>query len=971
MASRLILVSTVLAAIAGGVWWTTSGRNRPALKEEASRLLSQGEYQRASQLADEILATNPDSPVGWQIKATAARSLGRWPEAIEAFQNFADHAKDSQGQAEGWSSAGNLCLELADLRHAEAFFRNALKKEPSHVEALRQLSTLLLSEGRHYEAKPHLFRLLQLGNFHVDELILFGTSEEFLEDRNLLERQLENDPDNALAHLGLGALEALKGNLNTGREHLERAISANPKIPQAWATLGTILLESGDLDALTTWKQRLPPETLAFPECQFVLGVFEETSGDSAKAAGRYAEVIRAVPDHRAANSRLGSLLVRSGHPELAEPFLERSKQLDELERLLHRILLQNYELELMQRTVRLMSRLGRITEEWAWWLVLSHYHPNVAQNALKQAAALRPRATTASEFSVRSGNLPVNLDLTQLPSPPEPSVGAEHQTRATAKISFTDISKEVGLLEPYYGGFNDIDEGLWIHQGFGGGVGVCDYDQDGRPDLYFTHGGRWPQDPDPRTGNLLYRSLGSHVQNVSSLSGTSDPGLGQGIAMGDFDSDGFPDIYIANIGVNTLYRNNGDGTFTPCTDSELRKHSRWTTSCLMADLNGDGFDDLYDVNYLRGTSPFTRRCLSGTERLFRSCHPDLFVGDSDQLFLSSGDSDWKDVTSDSGVVGSTGKGLGIVAADFDQSGTLDLFVANDSTPNALLLNQRSDDSRGIPQFTDQSLIQGVSHNLRGKAEACMGVAAGDATGDGLLDLFVTNFYLETNTFYALQKGSGFVDVTDSRGLGETSQTKMGFGTQFVDLDFDGDLDLFIANGHVDNYQHLDIPWKMTPDLYENDGTGHFTPIGSEEVGEYMNQKSLGRAVARLDWNQDGFEDLIVTHLDRPPALLVNQIQTSGNFLSFRLVGTTSSRTGSGAILEVHHDDRVRVVHQTAGDGYFCSSEKKLTVGLGSQTSETKVVVRWPSGTTQEFADLVPGRTWILLENSSRAFPIR
>ena len=290
-----------------------------------------------------------------------------------------------------------------------------------------------------------------------------------------------------------------------------------------------------------------------------------------------------------------------------------------------------------------------------------------------------------------------------------------------------------------------------------GGGVAVLDYDADGWPDVYFTQGGPWPwttagQSPVDR--DRLYRNLGNgQFADVTQEAGLGDDRYSQGVAAGDFDNDGWPDLYVANFGANRLYRNGGDGTFTDVTGASGIAGERWTSSCLIADLNGDGQPDLYDVNYLSGKDAARSLCRKGEE--LRWCSPSSFPGEPDQVYLNRGEGRFEDVSDTAGILASGGKGLGIIAADFDGSGRLNLFVANDAEANFYFVNQTG--QRGEPlAFEERALLAGLAYDGDGLPQASMGVALDDADGDGLLDLFVTSFHHESNTLY-LQRAGRFV----------------------------------------------------------------------------------------------------------------------------------------------------------------------------------------------------------------------
>jgi hypothetical protein len=330
------------------------------------------------------------------------------------------------------------------------------------------------------------------------------------------------------------------------------------------------------------------------------------------------------------------------------------------------------------------------------------------------------------------------------------------------------------------------------------------------------------------------------------------------------------------------------------------------------------------------------------------TCAPTQVAAAQDWLYLNLGDGRFQDVTESSGIIRPNGKGQGIVAADFDGSGRLSLFVSNDTTQNFYFVNQTAEKGGPI-LFEDQALLAGLAVNGEGVTQASMGIAAGDGDGDGRLDLFVTNFIEDYNTFYQLQPNGLFGDQTRQTNLRDSGFNLLGFGTQFLDGDLDGDLDLVIANGHVEQTRSTGNPDRMPAQYLPNLGQGQFGEDQSADRGPYFREKHYGRGIARLDWNRDGLEDFLVSHLDTPAALLTNTTPGPGNFVSLKLVGTNGDRDAIGTIAILKGDGRTLTRQLTAGDGYQTSNEKALTFGLGDFAGDVSLTIQWTSGTEQTF----------------------
>jgi hypothetical protein len=613
---------------------------------------------------------------------------------------------------------------------------------------------------------------------------------------------------------------------------------------------------------------------------------------------------------------------------------------------------------------------LGRLWEAWGWFQAASALRPELAQ-ARREAARLDKILEADTPQTLLTANPAIRLDLSRFPLPVWPLQassgdpdGRRGPAAPRARVAFADLAREAGIDFTYYNGDDPNVPGMPMRASTGGGVAVLDYDGDGWPDVHFTQGCDWPiQAEQVRHTDRLYRNRGNgQFEDVTAAAGVGDNGYSQGVTVGDYNADGFPDIYIANIGLNVLFQNNGDGTFSDVTQASGLNGSVWTTSCLLADLNGDSLPDLYDVTYLAGQEPLERVCHDEHDKgAARACVPGMFPAEPDRLRLNRGDGSFADVSPLAGIDVPNGKGLGIVAADFRRTGRLDLFVANDTTANFYFVNVTSRPG-GNPAFLEKAVISGCAYDSEGRAQACMGVACDDADGDGLIDLFVTNFYHEANMLYLQQPGELFADRTGEARLKEASLQMLGFGTQFLDADLDGWPDLIVTNGHVDDFSDAGIPYRMRAQFYRNLGFGRFEELRPAELGPFFKKQLLGRSLARLDFNRDGREDFVISHLDTPAALVVNRTAHAGHFLVLQLHGVDCNRDAIGAIARVRAGGRTRWKQLTAGDGYQASNQRQLVFGLGEHLQVDELVVLWPSGREQRFLDVAADADYILVE---------
>jgi hypothetical protein len=539
-------------------------------------------------------------------------------------------------------------------------------------------------------------------------------------------------------------------------------------------------------------------------------------------------------------------------------------------------------------------------------------------------------------------------------------------QSVSDGQVAFVDMASAAGLNFTYFNGAEPEEPGRRMHETNGGGVAVLDYDCDGWPDLYLTQGCPWPPRPDQsRYLDRLYRNLGNgRFQDVTAQAQLAENQYSQGATVGDLNNDGFPDLFVANVGANRLYLNNGCGTFSDISESLVNDAKLWTTSCLIADLNGDAWPDIYAVNYLAGPNLFDRLCSDGLP-----CAPADFDGAQDQLYLSLGDGRFEERTAAAGIQLPNGNGMGIVAADFDGSGRLSLFVANDEVPNFFFVNQ-TEQRGGDLSFVEHAAVSGLAYDEGGLSQACMGIAAADADADGLLDLFVTNFANQSNTLYVGQPGNQFEDGTRKAGLRDPSFALLGFGTQFLDGELDGWPDLVLTNGHVDDYSRDGRAYRMRPQYYRNVERGRFAEVPAESLGSHFEGEYVGRGLARVDWNRDGLDDFVVSHLHSPVALVTNRTRNAGHFLAIRLRGVTSDRDAIGAILHLKAGEDTWIRQLTAGDGFQASNQRQLILGLGNRDRIDELTVQWPSGLRQTFRDLPADHEVLLVEGQADGIPV-
>jgi len=878
--------------------------------------------------------------------------------------------------------AATLLRKAGAISAAESILRSIIRDAPEHNEAVAQLTGLLLSTGRRWESHQLLGRRLHStdpvrSEMSVNDLILLGDSELVFDDRSLIDQVLRSDPESPEAQLGSARIHFSYGRFDEARRAAQTAVSGRRDLTEATVLLGKILLELDDQPALEIWCQGVPQIAGEIPDFWEVRAELAERAGQTESARRCWWECFRRNPDHRVAAYRLALSLPAPEFETERAVLFERSHNLELLSQTVQALLNGERGLEAMLEASDLCRALNRPLEAFFWANLHDRYRRNSIASHVRVLPPLEFPAHSRSERS----ELPTELEAMDLSSIPLPELSAWHRiVESTSprpegsrpggpRLSFEDISGSSGIDFRYLNGGDFQKGGVGIHQTLGGGVGVIDADADGLPDLFFVQSREWEnRHLAGHSLSRLYRNLGrERFDDVSESAGPFDTAFGQGVAVGDVDCDGFSDVYIAAAGRNRLFLNQGDGTFRASAQAGLSSES-WTSSCLIADLNGDTLPDLFDVNYLEGAEPFLHRCrTSAGEQVL--CKPNRFSAAQDSLLLNSGDGTFQDISAASGIEAPDGKGLGIVTVVNAESGRLDLFVANDTTENFLFVNTGNSDA-GIPIFREEGLLHGVAADAYGIRQGCMGIATGDMDGNGFQDLFVTNFFNESNTLYLQETAGQFTDTTRSSQLADPSLLMLGFGAQCLDVNQDSWPDIVLTNGHIDNYSNNGTPWKMRSQLFVNEGSGKFTERLPQESGDWFGVETLGRALARVDLNADGLDDFVVTHLDRRPSLMVNRSAPVCDFVKIRLIGDDSSRDATGAVVSTSIGGRRIVMTVNAGDGYLASNEKMLTIPAASASHEIAATIVWPHGKQHSEIALQTGSTYIVHEGRPAPYPV-
>src|SRR5262245_17919642 len=533
-----------------------------------------------------------------------------------------------------------------------------------------------------------------------------------------------------------------------------------------------------------------------------------------------------------------------------------------------------------------------------------------------------------------------------------------------SASPIFREVADQVGLNFQHYNGMTGK---FFLPEIMGSGAALFDYDNDGDLDVFIVQGNvlepdvkrvdtlfRWRESEPPR-GRLFRNDLAIgkdggrtlKFTDVTEKSGIVATGYGMGVAVGDVNNDGRLDLYLTNLGHNQLFLNRGDGTFVDATKKSGTDDERWSTSASFFDYDRDGWLDLMVVNYADFSVNKNPVCyVATTARDY--CTPKVFRAPGNRLFHNKGNGEFEDVTITAGVDKEFGHGLGVVAADFDDDGWIDIYVANDGDPNQLWINQKNG------TFKNEALLAGAALNRDGKAEAGMGVDAGDFDGNGTEDIFVTHLMDETNTLFTNLGKALFEDRTREAGLGMPGARFTGFGTLLFDYDNDGWLDLLVANGAVQLLPELmqrgdRYPLGQPNQLFQNTGQSTFVDV-SQKAGETFQMLEVSRGAAFGDIDNDGDIDVLITNSNGPAKLLLNQAGNRNHWLGLRLIGRETQRDMLGARLEVVVSRKKSIWRRVRTDGsYLSANDPRVVVGLGSVIQPELLRVRWPDGATEEW----------------------
>ncbi len=795
--------------------------------------------------------------------------------------------------------------------------------------------------------------------------------------RSRLEEAEREAPDDDRVWLGRADLAIHTAQFAEADEWLKKCVSRRPEDPVIWRRRLEWAMGSDRLTEATEAARHLPSEQVEPERLLWFRAWLAAHRGDDQAERSALTWLLECDSGDTKAVARLTELAARAGQKEQVAGLRNRKTELDQAIEAYRTLLNAGVPTANFDRLGRLAEALSRWFEARGWWTLAGRdsTHAELARATLARLDQIKREIDSAHEkvlteyLTSRTAAAPkrqtVADALTDLI--PRDLAGS---APATIVPTFRDDAHGVGLDFTYE---NDPTPSCRMPETMGGGIALLDYDGDGWLDVYAVQGGRLSNDSPPAAAaqrDRLYRNKGDGTfEDVTTAAGlaTMAGGYGHGVAVGDFDNDGHPDLFVTRWRSYALYHNRADGKFLDVTAlAGLGGNRDWPTSAAFADLDGDGDLDLYVCHYSGWDPQQSTPCPHPSKPdTYSYCGPRVFAAMPDHVFRNDS-GHFVDVSSESGVraADSEGRGLGVLAADLDDDGRIDLFVANDLTANFLFRNQ------GHFEFQESAAESGVATNSEGGYLAGMGIACGDMDGDGRFDLAVTNFFAESTTFYRNLGAGQFVDHSVAIGLAAPSRFLLGFGAAFFDANNDSRLDLATANGHVNDLRPH-VPYAMPAQLLLGNASRRLTDV-TRHAGAPWQQPRLGRGLATGDLDNDGRIDLLIVAEGEPLAYFHNQ-GPAGHFVTLQLEGASpgSNRDAVGACVTLT-TDRCRQVAQRVGGGSFLSaSDGRLHFGLGDAKVIESALVRWPSGHVDRYTGMKVDAAYLLKEGQTKVNLLR
>ncbi|OYP38519.1 FG-GAP-like repeat-containing protein [Rhodopirellula sp. MGV] len=915
--------------------------------DRAISLSNANQLKAAESQLEQLLLLDPDdAEVIFRLANLKAQqgNLDAGVELLDAIPSSHPQAGLAAiGQSADW------CMDLQRYQDAENRYRKVLQLAGDVPVVHRQLAHLYNRQGRRHEAAVHLRTLCRLGNIQERELhSLFVLGHAIFDDPNAPAEMQTGRDAQPFYPIGPAATARMLYTANRhveALEALEESVHAGFEPPSIVAFYGLLCVEAQSTERFGWWLSHIGPETKEFAEYWAAIGAYLVSEGRYQEAVRALGEALRRDPTNIGAMRRINQSLEALGETELAERWISRfDVQRDVVSASNQATDSTQLSPEAYETIADGLDQLERPLEAVTWRL-FGAFRRNAPKQEVESLNQQRTALLKSPEAFPDPQECVCNIDIDSYPMAylgtaivAATETSEERDAEDYQRPRFKNVASEVGLEHTYDVASKPQPYQFALYQSLGGGVAVLDYDLDGAVDLYFAQGGADPPDFMSDSSNILYRHQDTGLVDCTQASHLSETRYTIGVGSGDWNQDGFPDLVIANIEQKVLLINNGDGTFHSTPFGEDPTQSILTSSIAFGDVTGDALPDLYAVHYVNDHA-MVDKPLMGDDGNVLTISPASFRPGIDVISINDGNGGFEhQPISESDSVASTG--LGVVIADWDNTPGNEVFVGNDIRANQLWKLQGD-----THDWVDIAPISGCALDAAGVETASMGIAVADFDGNGQRDIHITNFYLESVSLF-MNRGGTFQDQSVKYRLQRDSSNVLGFGCQAIDYNLDGRPDLAITNGNIEIAP--DEPLQQPPQFFVNLG-GQFRLADVDDATGYFAGKYLGRSLARLDFNADGRQDIVVSHIGSPSALLINETETRNHWLNVELTGTASERDAIGAQVEIRVGQEVLTNWIVGGDGYLCHNQSMVPFGLGKNQEPVQVTVTWPSGVRQIF----------------------
>jgi tetratricopeptide (TPR) repeat protein len=947
------------------------------------RAVKSKNWDEAEKWVRQALIETPDNPKVFKNAAVIYGRSGRKAEAAEMMAASVAAAGGNANVADV-QLAFQAMMDAGQFYDAAEMLEQALKRMPDQLVLRRNLVGFYGEVELPEQAKPHVEYLIRQRAFDLPFLktCLDTSYRRFSQTSiNLLR---ERNPNDQRIRLGEARKLFDDSDFLASIGVLREIIAKHPEFAPAHALMGRCLIAEGQYDQLPQWLAQCPDSVQSIQNYWLTLGDWSTEVGDAAGAARAYGEATQLDANDAAAWAGYAAALrsLDDGQTTLtfdqqqltrtAEAAQKRYADLLELRKAFY----QNEKLkEKSQQSLTAISRkllaLGRLWEAEAWSAIASTLEGQPDEGLPGLRKQIIEQLQSDRDWQVTRGNDAFAIDINVFPMPSIlKNPGNEgHQQKQTKLAQFDtdplpirleDQAEQRGIQ--FFGRTGDTVDGplVILRDSLGCGGACIDFDLDGNQDLILLAAGGsfMGRDSEP---NRCFRNLDGQFNDVTTQSHCGDTGFGQGVAVGDVNDDGFADMLLLNLGANRMLQNNGDGTFTDISDRMGKELMKWSVSGAIFDVDGDGLNDYYVVNYCEDKNG-----------KFTAIHPLSVPASHDNVYLGLPTGGFQLPPGNVIECESPGRGLGIIAGNLDSQG-MSAYVANDMSANHYY---RLGSAHSMP-YRDVGSLNGLAVFANTQTQASMGMASGDFDHDGDLDFYITGFAREYNIYYEQQSPGMWVDRSVALGLSSPTLPFVGFGTQAIDLDNDGLEELLITNGHISDFGEGFPPYAQQFQLFRRQSDGGFLLEDISGWGDYFSNPHVGRAMWRGDLDQDGRSDAVVTHATEPVAVLMNRSRSGNYRIGFRLVATNGPRDAIGATIRFEVQTRAsvaptkRTLFRLAGDGFMTTNEDVLRAGTGKASEVNRLVVTWSNGQEQNFGSVACGSDYVLVQGHSDAFEVR